>query len=210
MPRDPNQLAKWLKENESKLPADERAMLDKAIAGGKQIYAQGPPIEVDMSDQGGKSSSMFSRLGDRISKLASDVKEKIQNAFSRESKDDGPPRDPAQYSEWLQKHPEKLSEKEQALAGKVQGHDGPPRDPAQYAEWLQKNPQELSAKEQALIGHAQGAEQKAAGSDIPGPPPTPTPLAHPLYSNEQAHEVAKEIAHDHQLGHGLERGGPGR
>ena len=225
MPRDPNKLAAWLKENEGKLPADERAMLDKAIAGGKQIYAQGPPIQVDMSDQA-KSQSTFSRFTDRVSKLASDakdkisdfastVKDKIQNTFSRDSKDDGPPRDPAKYAEWLQQNPQKLSPKEQALVGQTQ--DGPPRDPAQYAEWLSKNQQQLSPKEQGLVAHAQGGPEKP-DSPMPGTPAAPgghgpapaePHLAHPLYNNAQAHEVAKEIAQEHQLGRGLERGGPG-
>jgi len=180
MPRDPNKLAAWLKENEGKLPADERAMLDKAIAGGKQIYAQGPPIQVDMSDQA-KSQSTFSRFTDRVSKLASDakdkisdfastVKDKIQNTFSRDSKDDGPPRDPAKYAEWLQQNPQKLSPKEQALVGQTQ--DGPPRDPAQYAEWLSKNQQQLSPKEQGLVAHAQGGPEKP-DSPMPGTPAAP-------------------------------------
>lgn len=191
MPRDPVKLAAWLKENEGKLPADERAMLDKAIAGGKEIRAQGPPIEVDMGDQG-KSKSMLSGLGDRISKFATEMKDKIKNTFGRDDAAAAPqqaqspvapgrspaqmgaPSDPAKYAEWLQNNQQLLSPKEKELMNQVAAQNkapaNAPSDPGQYAQWLQKNPQALSPKEKDLANHIAGQSNAPSMADAPRDP----------------------------------------
>jgi len=232
MPRDPNKLGAWLKENADKLPADERAMLDKALAGGQQIHAQGPPIQVDMGDQPASKPGFFDRVKDRFNSFASAVKDKVNSALGRDSSSSPPategPNALSQHIESLKNNPGNLSEKEQQLMAKVVSQDGPgqsspgggpaatpPRDPAQYAQWLQKNPQALSPKEQALA-NAVTNQPDGPGAPSAQPPGTApadqkTPAQPHLMTNQEAHQYAKHVADEHHRGddHQLQRTPPG-
>jgi hypothetical protein len=179
MPRDPVALAGWLHENKTRLPPDERAMLDRALKGGQQVFASGPPIAVDMSDQDAKPG-LFSRFASKVSDLAGRAADKIKGAFSRAGGEaNEPPGDPAKYAEWLQQNPQAMSPQEQQIVA-AQGKSIP-----QLARDINYGP-DVNAK---------------SGKDRTG---SPEPQ---LRTNAEAHELAKEIARGHELGRG--RQGPG-
>jgi len=180
MPRDPVKLAQWLQENRSKLPADEAAMLDKAIAGGKQIYAQGPPIAVDMGDQEAAKPGFFARVGSKISDLASTAKDKITSLFSRKGSDTPAVESPGD-AQWKSNPIAKEPGEEK---GDI-GVDRKPAAPGLDGPGWQNNPL---------------AESKDA--------PAPDHPAHHLMTNAEAHEYAKEVVQEHELERGHQRGGP--
>ena len=199
MPRDPSKLAAWLEANKDKLPADERAALEERgrAQAGPPTQVRGDDRKLDLSSDEASALSkkpMFSGLGDRISKFATEMKDKIKSTFSRDDSPAAPqqaqgpaapgrspaqmgaPGDPAKYAEWLQNNQQLLSPQEKGLMQQVAAQNkapsmvDAPRDPAQYAEWLQKNPQLLSPKEKDLVNHIAGQGSAPSMADAPRDP----------------------------------------